>query len=210
MREVIVEVEKELNKARAKQQKQLEDQKEMFESAAADHKKAHETHTKQAEQMVKPLQEEEKAVVSVKGVADTARKVKRRDTEVVARTEKTIDQMGAERASHEDILAEKQQIERIASDDLEQGGAPIVSVAFSPDGRQLTIGNQNHRLFVYDARTGKPLDRYVGKADALVHASYVDKRRLATIDIQRQLMVWETQPHWKLHRTLEVRHSTAP
>jgi hypothetical protein len=200
--EVIVEVEKVLNKARAKQQEQLQTQKEMLDSAAAEQKKVHETQVKLAEQMVKPLQEVEKADVSAKGAAESARKIKQRDTDVVARTEKKVNQLAAEHVAHQGIFAEKQQIERVASDDLEQARSPIVSATFSPDGRQCAIGNLRHRLFVYDAHTGRPLDRCVGRGEALVLASYIDNRQLATIDNQRQLIAWDMQPHWKLHRTL--------
>jgi WD40 repeat protein len=125
-----------------------------------------------------------------------------KDSDIVARTEKMIDRLVAERASHEAILAEKQQLGRITSDDLEQARVPIISVTFSADGRQLAIGNQHHKLFIYDAHAGLPLNRYFSRANALVHASYIDAHRVATIDNQRHLIVRESQAHWILHKTL--------
>ena len=200
--EIIVEVEKEFIQARGKQQKQLEDQKNKFESAAAEQKKAHDTRAYLADQLKMPIQEAARAAVSAQHEADMAQEIKQRDTDVVSRAEKTIDRLGAELASYEANLEQRQQIRKAISDDLEQARAPIVSVTFSPDGRQLAIGNHHHKLFVYDARTGKPLDRFFSRANALVYACYVDDRRLATIDDQRHLIVWETLPHWVLHETL--------
>jgi hypothetical protein len=82
--------------------------------------------------------------------------------------------------------------------------AQLNSVAFSPDGRLLAAGGLDHAIYLWDASTGKQVQRWEGHhgdIDSLAFAP--DGRRLASASYDTTILIWDVPrlPNEKIRAT---------
>ncbi len=67
----------------------------------------------------------------------------------------------------------------------------VASLAFSPDGRLLASGSWDGSIVLWEASTGRPLDRLTGHADAVTDLAFSpDGRLLASASFDWQVRLW--------------------
>ena len=74
-----------------------------------------------------------------------------------------------------------------------QGISPVISVAFSPDGRRIVSGSGDNTLRLWDAATGKPIGSPLQGHDAYVNsvAFSPDGRRIVSGSNDKTLRLWD-------------------
>ena len=89
--------------------------------------------------------------------------------------------------------------------DLEFNGFVPMSLAFSPDGKEIVMGSdREHALYIFDAATGKCLRKITGHADAAVAAVYSkDGKTIASASKDKTARIWDAATGKELHRFAE-------
>jgi WD40 repeat protein len=65
-------------------------------------------------------------------------------------------------------------------------------VAFSPDGRLVATGSDDHTVRVWDARTGRELRRYTGHTDTVTGVAFSpDGRQVLSGSDDKTVRLWE-------------------
>lgn len=150
----------------------------------------------------KPLEDTDKALADAKRALDSAQKalelaqadLKKAEDAIPAR-EKEHQQAEAELKKLQDELAAAQK----ASTDSEQ---PWQAAAFSPDGLEFALAGDDKLVHTFSAADGKPLDVLVGHSAAVRGLAYTGDTQLASASDDKAVVVWETNPEWKLVRTI--------
>jgi len=79
---------------------------------------------------------------------------------------------------------------------------PVHSVAFSPDGRTLASGGDFGAVYTWDAETGKAVASYVGHAATVQSVSYISDQLLVSASADKNAVVWDLNPDWRLERVI--------
>ena len=86
----------------------------------------------------------------------------------------------------------------------------VFSVAFSPDGRLLAVGDRTGKVFLDDAETGKNIGRLQGHNEGVkrgLHFS-ADGRRLISASDDRSIRIWDVEGQKELARHETNSHAT--
>jgi WD40 repeat protein len=84
----------------------------------------------------------------------------------------------------------------------QQAQLPVHTVAFSPDGRTLASGGEFGAVHTWDAETGKAVASYVGHAGPVRQAAYLSADALVSASADKQAIVWNLNPSWRLERVI--------
>jgi WD40 repeat protein len=70
--------------------------------------------------------------------------------------------------------------------------AGVYSVAFSPDGKRVVIGNQDNTVRIWDAESGKELKKLEGHTGAVQSAAFSsDGKKVVTVGFDSTARVWD-------------------
>jgi WD40 repeat protein len=86
---------------------------------------------------------------------------------------------------------------------------PVKLVAISPDGKLLAIAGEDQVVRTFDSQTGAWIDSYSGQGAAHVALAFAGPRELVSVAANKNAAVWDTNPDWKLERTIGSPDSTA-
>lgn len=98
-----------------------------------------------------------------------------------------------------------QQAQQLLQQAQQQAGAaeqPQRAAAFSPDGQLLATGSLFPNVHLWDGQSGAALAALAGHTQPITAAAFVGTNLLATAAEDGQVAVWDTQPAWRLERTL--------
>jgi len=180
-----------LKKAKAEADKALAD-------AQAKQKDA----TTKLEATKKPLEDAEKALTDAKRSLDSAQKALelaqndlKKAEEAIPASEKQLETAEAGLKKQQEALAAAQK----AVTDSEQ---PWQAVAFSADGTEFALAGDDKLVHTYAAADGKALDVLVGHDGVIRSLVYAGPSQIVSAADDKAAIVWETNPEWKLVRTI--------
>ncbi|MCA6091055.1 WD40 repeat domain-containing protein [Streptomyces sp. SCA3-4] len=85
---------------------------------------------------------------------------------------------------------------RHRSDDLNGHRATVNTVAYSPDGRTLATGSDDHTVKLWEAGSGKALATFRGHTDSVNALAFSpDGRTLASVSHDRSAKLWDVATH---------------
>lgn len=160
---------------------------------------------KTAEANVKKLEAPAKKAVDEKTAAERTlaaakRSVERaiaavdKATKAIPPIDEQIKQLTAAHKAKETELA-------AAKEKNTQSAKPAHGVAFSRDGKTLAVGGEDQLIHLYDVATGAPLEVLNGFGQVPSNLAFTDATQLVAAGGQA-VSRWETQPQWKLERTI--------
>jgi WD40 repeat protein len=109
----------------------------------------------------------------------------------VEQAQATQSARGVQRKKIADVVAEAQSIEAAAL-------KPLRAIAFSPDGKKLAITGDSHVVHLFHADNGTPLEAFIGHQAPVLAVAFGPGSTLVSGAADKKVIVWETNPHWKL------------
>lgn len=79
---------------------------------------------------------------------------------------------------------------------------PVQTVAFSPDGRTLATGGDSGVIHTWDAETGAAVSSCVGHGGTVTALAFVSESEAVSVSTDRQAIVWDLNPAWRLERVI--------
>jgi len=67
----------------------------------------------------------------------------------------------------------------------------VMAVAFSPDGAQVVTGSADNPAFVWDVETGEKASEFLGHANGITGALWLDETRVLTASLDGTAQVWD-------------------
>ena len=128
---------------------------------------------------------------------------------LVANTNRSIEQAQQKNAETKEELAaaerkltqqQEQKNEMVQA--AEASDAPILTVAFADDNRQLALGDQFHRIQLFDAETGNLFQLLAGHTAPIRAARFTADGHLVSMAADGKRIVWDLEPDWILERTI--------
>ena len=86
---------------------------------------------------------------------------------------------------------------------------PFQAVAFSPDGLTLATAGDDQMVHTWDSETGAAIENYQGQGAAIVALAFTPDRNILSAAANNTAIVWDTNPEWKLVRTIGSVDATA-
>lgn len=171
------------------------------QAAEATSKQAADAATK-AVAMVKPFTDAATALAQSQAARDAAQQAHSiADRELKAAAAR-VPAAKAEVAKAEADLAKTDTDLAAATKAAADAQKPLVSVAFSPDGRSLATGGDLGVVHTWDADTGKPIASYVGHQGAIQDIAFASDDELVSAAADKQAVVWNLHPQWQLERVI--------
>lgn len=149
----------------------------------------------------KTLQEAEKALGEAQQKLQEAVRAVEEAKKDADRSASDVDE--AERAVQlaAELKAQNQQQVELHSRMVEESGAVIHALCFSPDGRLLAGSTDSGLVYVWLTATGQQLDVFDGNVGGDKNLGFTDDGGLVSWN-DSQAVIWETRPAWKLDRTI--------
>ena len=143
----------------------------------------------------------ERALQSATRTRDRANQAVKKATAAIPPAEAIVKQAEESEKQAEAKLAE---ITKAATDSEK----PYHGVTFSPDGLTLATGGDDQEVRTWDSETGVAVETYQGQGAPLTAVAYSANRNVLSVAANKSAVVWDTNPEWKLVRTIGSPDST--
>lgn len=129
------------------------------------------------------------------------RSVERAKISVKKATDK-VPQVEAAVKTAEDVQTQKNKDLEAAKKAVTENEKPLLAVTFSPDGSTLATAGENQIVYTWDSETGVPIDRLAGQDAAITLLAFNAENNIVSVGQNNSIVVWDTNPEWKLVRTI--------
>ncbi|MBP88292.1 MAG: hypothetical protein CMJ64_16515 [Planctomycetaceae bacterium] len=79
---------------------------------------------------------------------------------------------------------------------------PYHAIAFSADGLTLATGGDDQSVRTWDAETGAAVESFAGHGAAVTAVAYSAQGDVLSVAANKSAILWDTNPEWKLQRTI--------
>lgn len=182
---------KTLQDAKAAADKALEEAKKKATDAAA-----------AATAAAKPADEANAALKAAESAKNNAKKASDEAEQNVKKANDLIPTSTTAVATAEEALKALDAKQKTATETATAGEKPIRAIAFSPDNAQVVTGGDDQIVHTFNAETGAPLELYLGHAGVVRSAAFIGDRAMITGSADKNALVWDLLPVWKLEKTI--------
>lgn len=137
----------------------------------------------------------ERALQSATRTVARAKEAVKKSTDAIPPVEATV--KAAE--GHAAQTAEQLKVVQQAATDSEK---PYHAVAFSSDGLALATSGDDQSVRTWDAETGVAIETYTGHGAAVTAVAYSVQGDVLSVAANNSAILWDTNPEWKLQRTI--------
>ncbi len=123
-----------------------------------------------------------------------------------------VDDVTKAKKDLETAEAAQKKVETLAADAKKAQTAEekmIRSLAYSPDGRQLVTAGEDGIVRTWSATDGSGVENYKGHAGAVKAVAFAGSA-VVSVGSDSKTLVWDTQPEWKLVRTIGSANGASP
>jgi WD40 repeat protein len=118
---------------------------------------------------------------------------------------KAKQQLTAAKAEHVKAKTHKTKMDeafKVAQAATKAAEKPIAAVAFSPDNSRVAVSTTDGVIQIWDAALGQPIDTLSNAGSPIKSLSFVDGNRLVSTTEDKNIIVWDANPAWKLVASL--------
>jgi WD40 repeat protein len=180
----------------------LKKAKAAADKALADAQAKQKDATTKLEATKKPLEDAEKALTDAKRSLDSAQKALELAQNDLKKAEEAIPTSEKQLETAEAGLKKQQEALAAAQKTVTDSEQPWQAVAFSADGSEFAVAGDDKLVHTYAAADGKALDVLVGHDGVIRSLVYAGPSQIVSAADDKAAIVWETNPEWKLVRTI--------
>lgn len=209
-------------KERAAALKKADEAKKKADTDVAAKKKAFDDSKKKADAAKKASEAKADDKALAKTAADTAKDLTKKTDELKTAQEtqksavrslelakkadaKAKIQLTAAKAKHQKTIAHKTKTDadlKTAQAATKAAEKPIGAVAFSTDNSRVAVATADGVIQIWDANLGQPIDTISTAGSPIKSLSFVDGNRLVSTTEDKNVIVWNANPAWKLVASL--------
>lgn len=146
----------------------------------------------------KAAEESQKALADATAKKDTAERAAGDGEASRARAERLLGTAKEKSAETGAFLASQNELAEAANQEASAGQTVVLSLAFSPDGKQLAAAGENGLVQTYRADNGGPTGVFSGHEAAVTSIEFLDAGRLVSTAADKSIKTWDLTAHWTL------------